>query len=247
MLTKRLRQPVLAGAVLLAACGGHKDHDDALDPELVAEGQQIFRFDTFGDEAKWTDTLRMHEVIAKSVDPATALSVGLKVDAEALPPAVLAGIKNGSADLKSPQTTVTLLKLNAVVGLVGKVETVNGKDVLKRVGITCARPARVPVVVAGAAAARQLQPGRSRARPGAVLRKRPVHHLPQRTEIYRRKRAPACGGGNGGRAGAGFAAQLCRAQRHQKIPYLTATRRVAAPALPAQREGGNAGGCGVDL
>jgi mono/diheme cytochrome c family protein len=80
----------------------------------------------------------MHEVIASSVDPATALAVGLKVDADALPPAVQQGIKNGSVDLKSPQTTVTLLKLNAVVGLVGQVETVAGKDVLKRVGITCA-------------------------------------------------------------------------------------------------------------
>jgi mono/diheme cytochrome c family protein len=82
--------------------------------------------------------LRLHEVIASSVDPATALAVGLKVDVEALPPEVQQGIKNGSVDLKSPQTTITLLKLNAVVGLVGEVNTVGGKDVLKRVGITCA-------------------------------------------------------------------------------------------------------------
>jgi mono/diheme cytochrome c family protein/cytochrome c553 len=141
MLTKRLRLPVILGAVLLASCGSHDDkkHDDeVLDPKLVAEGRKIFRFDTFGDEANWTDRLRMHEVIAASVDPVTALSVGLKVDAEALPPAVVQGIKDGSVDLKSPQTTVILLKLNAVVGLVGKVETVNGKDVLKSVGTTCA-------------------------------------------------------------------------------------------------------------
>ncbi len=66
---------------------------------LVAQGKQIFRFDTFGDETQWTDTLRMHEVIATAVDPTTALSVGLKVDAEALPPAVVAGIQDGSIDL----------------------------------------------------------------------------------------------------------------------------------------------------
>jgi mono/diheme cytochrome c family protein len=80
----------------------------------------------------------MNEVISGAVDPQTALSVGIKVDAEALPPAVVQGIQNGSVDLKSPATTVTLLKLDAVVGLKGTVETVNGKDVLTRVGITCA-------------------------------------------------------------------------------------------------------------
>ena len=80
----------------------------------------------------------MHEVISAAVDPVTALSVGLKVDADALPPAVVQGIQNGSVDLKSPATTVALLKLNAVVGLQGTVQTVNGKDTLTRVGITCA-------------------------------------------------------------------------------------------------------------
>src|SRR4051812_38572874 len=57
----------------------------------VASGQSIFRFVTFGDETFWTDTLRMHEVIAKAVSPKTALSVGLKVDAAALPAAVVHG------------------------------------------------------------------------------------------------------------------------------------------------------------
>ena len=80
----------------------------------------------------------MHEVIRSAVDPTTALSVGLKVDAEALPAAVVTGIQNGSVDLKSPDTTVALLKLNAVVGLKGTVETINGKDMLTRVGVTCA-------------------------------------------------------------------------------------------------------------
>ena len=68
---------------------------------LVAKGKQIFRFDTFGDEAHWTGTLRMHEVIG-TVSPVTALAVGLKVDAEALPPDVTQGIRDGSVDLKSP-------------------------------------------------------------------------------------------------------------------------------------------------
>ena len=71
-------------------------------------------------------------------DPTTALSVGLKVDAEALPAAVVAGVQDGSISLTSPATTVALLKLGAVVGVVGTVETVNGTDTLTRVGITCA-------------------------------------------------------------------------------------------------------------
>src|SRR5262245_6280770 len=56
---------------------------------LVTEGQKIFRFDTFGDEQVWTDKLRLHEVVEKNVDPTTALKVGLKVDAEVLPPGIL--------------------------------------------------------------------------------------------------------------------------------------------------------------
>jgi mono/diheme cytochrome c family protein len=128
-----------AAVALITACGGSGDDDTAVQQAaLVAQGKDIFRFDTFGDETKWSDTLRMHEVIRSAVDPTTALSVGLKVDSEALPAAVVAGIQNGSVDLKSPATTVALLKLNAVVGLRGSVETVNGQDTLTRVGITCA-------------------------------------------------------------------------------------------------------------
>jgi mono/diheme cytochrome c family protein/cytochrome c5 len=135
-----LAAALIAALGVLAACGGDDGEDDAAarNAALVAEGKQIFRFETFGDEAKWTDTLRMHEVIASAVDPTTALAVGLKVDAEALPPAVVAGIQNGSISLTDPATTVALLKLNAVVGLKGTVETVNGQDRLTRVGTTCA-------------------------------------------------------------------------------------------------------------
>ena len=125
-------------ASLLGACSDTSDNSAAEQAALVEQGKQIFRFDTFGDETQWTDTLRMHEVIRTAVDPTTALSVGLKVDAEALPAAVVTGIQNGSVDLRSPATTVVLLKLNAVVGLKGTVETVNGTDVLTRVGVTCA-------------------------------------------------------------------------------------------------------------
>lgn len=126
-----------AAVALLSACGD-ADDDDARQAALIEQGRQIFRHDTFGDEAKWSDALRMHEVIGSAVDPLTALAVGLKVDAEALPQAVVDGIRDGRIDLKSPATTVALLKLDAVVGLKGTVQTVGGRDTLTRVGVTCA-------------------------------------------------------------------------------------------------------------
>jgi hypothetical protein len=98
------------------------------------DGQAIFRFDTFGDEQLWTDVLRMHEVIP-TVDPATALAVGLKVDVDALPAEVITALKAGQVDVKNPAVTVSLLGLNAVVGVKG---TVDQAGRLARVGVTCA-------------------------------------------------------------------------------------------------------------
>src|SRR5574339_680276 len=100
----------------------------------IDAGRQIFRYDTFGDEQLWTDVLRMHEVVA-NVPPVTALAVGLKVDVEALPPAVIAALQAGEVDLTNPAVTVELLRLNAVVGVQGKV---NDLGQLTSVGITCA-------------------------------------------------------------------------------------------------------------
>jgi mono/diheme cytochrome c family protein len=132
--------PSLFGVFVAAAffACGESTAPDQLDPAQVAKGRDIFRFNTFGDETFWTDTLHMNDVIASAVDPTTALAVGLKVDADSLPAAVVQGIQNGSISLTSPATTVALLKLNAVVGVKGTVTTVNGADVLTKVGITCA-------------------------------------------------------------------------------------------------------------
>jgi mono/diheme cytochrome c family protein len=121
-----------------AGCGSDEAKKPSVDPTLAAMGKDIFRMDTFGDETFWTDTLMMNQVIQTAVDPTTALSVGLKVDAEALPPTVVAGVMDGSISLTSPATTIALLKLNAVVGVKGTVESVGGTDTLTRVGITCA-------------------------------------------------------------------------------------------------------------
>ena len=126
------------GALVVSACTV-KGELKPLDPELVAQGMEIFRYDTFGDETKWSDELRMHEVIEAAVDPVTALSVGLKVDSEALPAAVVEAIAAGNVDLTDPQTTLVLLELNAVVGVKGEVATAeDGTKSLTRVGITCA-------------------------------------------------------------------------------------------------------------
>lgn len=133
--------PLVLGlcGLLLSACGGSDGPAaPALDPELVAQGRQIFREDTFGDEVQWTDTLRMHEAIEQNVTPRVALAVGLKVDAQALPDAVVDGLRKGAVDLDDPATTLALIKLGAVVGVRGTVETVGGVERLTRVGITCA-------------------------------------------------------------------------------------------------------------
>jgi mono/diheme cytochrome c family protein len=92
------------------------------------DGQCIFRHDTFGDEQLWTDVLRLHELV-QELPPTAALGLGLKVDAEAVPPDVLA-----SADLEAPETTVALLELDAVVGLNAEVKD----GVVTEIGITCA-------------------------------------------------------------------------------------------------------------
>ena len=106
--------------------------------EVLDRGREIFRFDTFGDEQFWTDTLRMHEVIQQAVTPSVALSVGLRVDADALPQEVKDALAAGAVDLNSTATTLALLKLDAVVGVKGDVQTVDGRDTLVSVGITCA-------------------------------------------------------------------------------------------------------------
>ena len=100
------------------------------------DGKSIFRFDTFGSEQLWTDVLQMQHVIAQNVSPKTALSVGLKVDVDALPPSVIDALKAGQLNLDDPAVTVQLLELNAVVGVIGKVVGANHN--LATVGITCA-------------------------------------------------------------------------------------------------------------
>lgn len=111
--------------------------------QMIEQGRHIFRFDTFGDEAFWGDTLQLHKAIAgeklggvgPGVSPKTALGVGLKVDVDALPSDLVTQLKSGKVNLEDPATTLALLKLNAVVGLTG---FLNETGQLKSIGIQCA-------------------------------------------------------------------------------------------------------------
>jgi mono/diheme cytochrome c family protein len=122
---------------------------DQLDPVetnaliTLKNGRDIFRFDTFGDQAFWGDTLKLHQAIAGAdhggigpgVSPSTALAVGLKVDVEALPQSLKQKLAAGRVDLNDPANTLALLKLNAVVGVTGFSDP---QQRLNSLGIQCA-------------------------------------------------------------------------------------------------------------
>ena len=116
---------------------------EANDDRMIAEGRRTFRFDTFGDEGFWGDTLHLHQAIAggklggvgSGVSPRTALSVGLKIDVDALPAGLVSALKLGQVNLDDPATTLALLELNSVVGLTG---FFNNQGNLQSVGIQCA-------------------------------------------------------------------------------------------------------------
>lgn len=105
----------------------------SMSPSRVAQGRQIFRFDTFGNETFWTDSAAM-QVKINALRPLDALLAGLKVDVDALPASLRQDLIAGNVDLTDPAITVALIGLNAVVGVVG---TVDGGS-LVRVGFTCA-------------------------------------------------------------------------------------------------------------
>src|SRR5207237_1512532 len=94
---------------------------------MIEEGRGIFRYDTFGDEAFWGDQLKLHQAIAgqklggvgPGLSPNMALNLGLKVDADALPSDLVTRIKPGKVDMDDPDSTVALLKANAVVVITG--------------------------------------------------------------------------------------------------------------------------------
>jgi hypothetical protein len=143
----------LAGAALAGGlvAGSHQTAGVAAvsDPGETAfydQGKQTFRYDTFGDEAFGGGTIGLHRAVegaalggvGPGVSPKTALSVGLKVDVDRLPPVVVEGIRAGKVDLDSPATTIALLRLNSVVGVVGSFSGEGSSSRLTSIGISCA-------------------------------------------------------------------------------------------------------------
>lgn len=121
------------------------DFDDAIkknSKDLFEKGQAVFRFETFGDEVFWTNALQLHKAIAdekhggigKGMTPKQALDAGLKVDLAILPKFLRKKIEQGKF-LNDPWVTLQLIKINAVVGVVGKFD---GDGNLKSIGLTCA-------------------------------------------------------------------------------------------------------------
>jgi hypothetical protein len=127
----------------LAAAAEPADPVAANAQQMLEQGRKIFRFDTFGDEIYWSDTLNLHKAIAGAkaggvgagLSPNAALKAGLKVDMDVIPADLAKQIKDGKVNLDDPATTLALLKLNAVVGVIGRV-TDAGQ--LQSIGMTCA-------------------------------------------------------------------------------------------------------------
>src|ERR671913_421545 len=119
-----------AGSKILKFLGFDKEIEQNA-ARMIREGRQTFRHDTFGDEAFWGDALQLHRAIVgqklggvgPGLSPKAALEVGLKVDMEAIPPDLAQQIKAGQVDLNDPATTVALLKLDAIVGVKGFLNT----------------------------------------------------------------------------------------------------------------------------
>lgn len=122
---------------------------------LFVEGRQVFRFETFGDEAFWTDRLKLQLAIegerfggvGGGLSPKAALGAGLKVDIDALPQPLVNRLRRGEINLDDPAVTLELLRLNAVVGVKASFDNTPFSNVsfkpaatsqLKSIGLTCA-------------------------------------------------------------------------------------------------------------
>jgi len=124
---------------------------------LLVQGKKVFRFETFGDEVFWTDALKLHLAIegagfggvGDGLTPREALAAGLKVDLDALPQPLVVKLKKGEVNLDDPAVTLELLRLNAVLGVIGTFDEALVMNIsflpnqqagpaLKSVGLTCA-------------------------------------------------------------------------------------------------------------
>jgi hypothetical protein len=111
--------------------------------DLFDRGRTIFRWDTFGSEAFWGGKLQLHRAllgqklggVGAGLTPNQALKAGLKADVARVPKLLVEVMREGSVTFDSPETTLELLRADAVVGVRG----IFDKDKnLVSVGITCA-------------------------------------------------------------------------------------------------------------
>src|SRR2546421_1385462 len=139
-----MNQRLAALIWILSVCLiGRADEVESSALKTLKNGRNIFRFDTFGDQAFWGDTLKLHQSIegvdhggiGPGVSPSTALAVGLKVDVDALPQSLKKKLAGGQVDLNDPANTLALLKLNAVVGVTGFFDQ---QQRMTSLGIQCA-------------------------------------------------------------------------------------------------------------
>src|SRR5918996_3764383 len=110
--------------------------------EMLEQGREIFRYDTFGSEDFWGGQLRLHEAIlgekqggvGPGITPKKALELGLKVDVGKLPKILVSALRESAVSLENPETTVALLRADSVVGIKG----IFKDDKLVSVGLECA-------------------------------------------------------------------------------------------------------------
>jgi hypothetical protein len=145
---RKIRYPLMItllviGVVALYSEQNGRGPGNGNNGDLAQQGKNVFRNNTFGDQDFWGGTLQLHKAIegaqhggvGPGVSPATALAVGLKVDQDALPGALVQQIQAGKVDLNDPATTLALIKLNAVIGITG---FFNPDGTLQSMGIQCA-------------------------------------------------------------------------------------------------------------
>lgn len=117
----------------------------------TTRGQAIFRSETFGNEAFWTDVVKLPQGIAAAqLTPVQALKAGFSVNIDALDASTKAAVAAELATdltpanapiLNDPATTVALINANAVIGVVAKDSNADGMiDILNgdKVGVACA-------------------------------------------------------------------------------------------------------------
>lgn len=110
---------------------------------MLDEGKKVFRHETFGSEAFWGGKLQLHKALLRQekggigpgVTPRQALQLGIKADVAAVPKLVLEVLQEGAVSLENPDTTLELLRANAIVGVRGVFDE---KENLVSIGITCA-------------------------------------------------------------------------------------------------------------